>query len=676
MGFIVQETCSENKKLNLCYVENFRKGTQKKNRVRALCVKTALMESRALDRRIWSQARSLAMFYRSVSSRRLSRHTFKPVSLLVAASLLISLAPNQSRAQAYEKEFTVNAKSLLTIKNRSGRVTVITSDSEKDKATLQANSSGAAVEPGDVSVSGGEIAVRERTAQNRIDLTVHIPKRARVRIESESGMVDVIGDFEMADVFTNTGTIHADVPLDAVKFKFIWESSRPRFLSDVELPRVKEGRAGSFSISGALGPHTKKSKHKKQPAESEKTDNENQTVKAEQIEKTVASSPDDAAETSKKSGNTELVQLNFTTQRGIILLNVDPSMAPNDLRERPLTEAARAIVRSGNLPLIEAIRKVSPHLFGDYARTLPPPQREPSLVNLRPPGELATRVTPLLMRVNASVTDYHGRAIAGMQLADFAVYEDGAERKIVNVTPATEPFNLLLLLDVSGSVEERIDFIRKAARDFLNTASPQDRISIISFREDIQIISGFSTDRSMLSKKLDDIEAGGATALYDALGYILSDTLKPLRGERTAIVILSDGDDNKSFVPFPAIIEATSESGALIYPLYVPSGLIPESSVPQPSITVDPLRTRYLTITTRAAEEGQKLATASGGVFYSIKRLEDLQKAYDDVVAQLRTAYTITYASNADGTGHRRIRVRANREGASVRLSPVVSAPN
>jgi len=616
------------------------------------------------------------MFYRFVSSRSLSRRIFKPVSSFVAASLLVSLAPNQSRAQAYEKEFTVNAKTLLTIKNRSGRVTVITSDSEKDKATLQASSSGAPVERSDVSVSGSEITVRERTAPNRIDLTVHLPKRARVKIESESGMVDVIGDFEVADVFTNTGTIHADVPLDAVKFKFIWESSRPRFLSDVELPRIKEGRAGSFSISGVLGPNTKRSKHKKHSAESENTDNEKQTVKDEQIEKTVETNSDPAAQTAKQPGTPELVQLNFTTERGIILLNVDPSMAPNDLHERPLTEAARAIVRSGNLPLIEAIRKVSPHLFGDYAKTLPPPQREPSLVNLRPPGELATRVTPLLMRVNASVTDHQGRAIAGMQLADFAVYEDGAERKVVNVTPTTEPFNLVLLLDVSGSVEERIDFIRKAARDFLNTASPQDRISIISFREDIQIISGFSTDRGMLSKKLDDIDAGGATALYDALGYILSDTLKPLRGERTAIVILSDGDDNKSFVPFPAIIEATSESGALIYPLYVPSGLIPESSVPQPSITVDPLRTRYLTITTRAAEEGRKLATASGGVFYSIKRLEDLQKAYDDVVAQLRTAYTITYASNADGTGHRRIRVRANREGASVRLSPVVSAPN
>ena len=55
-----------------------------------------------------------------------------------------------------------------------------------------------------------------------------------------------------------------------------------------------------------------------------------------------------------------------------------------------------------------------------------------------------------------------------------------------------------------------------------------------------------------------------------------------MRGERTAIVAMSDGDDNKSFLPFPALLEAISESGALIYPLYVPSGLIPESSVPKP----------------------------------------------------------------------------------------------
>jgi VWFA-related protein len=582
--------------------------------------------------------------------------------------LLRSAAHAQS--PAYEKELTGGGKANLTIRNRNGRVSVVSSDDEKSRTSFQATSAGAAVAPADVNVSGSEITVRER--RERIDLTVHVPKRSRVKIETDTGMVDVIGDFEAAEVLTNTGTIHADVPLDALKFKFLWQSSHPRFLSDVELPAIKEGRAGAFSISGTLGPDAKRKKQKRKPAT---TADENPDAADDKVvPNNTATKPDDNTE--KPPEKQELVQLSFITQRGVILLNVDPAMAPNDLRERPLTEAARAIVRSGDGPLIDAIRKVSPRMFGDFARTLPPPRSEPSLVTLRPPGELATSVSAQLMRVNASVTDRNGRAIPGMSNSDFAVYEDGSERKVVDVTPATEPFNLVLLLDVSGSVEERIDFIRKAARDFLSTASPQDRISIISFHSDIRVISGFSTDRRLLSKKLDEIDAGGATALWDALGYTLVDTLKPMRGERTAVVILSDGDDNKSFVPFPAILEATIESGALIYPLYVPSGLIPESSVPRPSITVDPMRTRYLTITTRAAEEGQKLATVSGGVFYPIKRLEDLQKAYDDVVAQMRTAYTITYAAGADGKSHRRIRVRANRDGASVRLSPVVAAPH
>jgi VWFA-related protein len=276
------------------------------------------------------------------------------------------------------------------------------------------------------------------------------------------------------------------------------------------------------------------------------------------------------------------------------------------------------------------------------------------------------------MRFNASVMDRNGRAIPNMHESDFTVFENGIERQVTNVSPANEPFNLILLLDVSGSVEERMDFIRKAARDFLKTASRQDRISIISFRDDIQIISDFTTDRALLSRKLDEIDAGGGTALYDALGYVLAEPIKRLRGERTAVVIMSDGDDNKSFLPFPAILEALGESGVLIYPLYVPSGLIPETSVPKPEITIDPLRTRYLTLTTRADEEGRKLAAASGGVYYPIKRIEDLQRAYNDVVLQLRTAYTITYASNSVSSTAPRIRLRTNREGASVKLSPVV----
>ncbi len=553
------------------------------------------------------------------------------IRALTAIPVLIILCFS-AFAQGYKSEIEAPEKVSLVVKNLDGRVSVIASEEQQKKVTIEAKSTGAAVAAEDVKVeskgSDIHIDVRPRGEKNRIDIVVTIPTRSKVEVEGQAGAVDVIGSVESAVVKTDTGTIHADVPLDAVKFNFVWEASKPRYMSDVELPDIKEKAGGVYKLSGRLG------------------------------EKDVK----------KEDG---LVALDFRTQRGVVLLNIDPERAPSDLRERPLTEAARAIVRSGDSELVQAIRKVSPKMFGDYAKTLPPPEKEPELVRRAPPGRIVSAVAPQLMRFNASVTDRNGRAIGGMRESDFTVWENGVERRVTNVSPANEPFNLVLLLDVSGSVEERMDFIRKAARDFLRTTSPQDRISIISFRDDIQVISDFSTDRAMLSRKLDEIDAGGGTALYDALGYVLSEPLRKLRGERTAIVVMSDGDDNKSFLPFPAILEALLESGALVYPLYVPSGLIPEGSVPKPEITIDPLRTRYLTLTTRAEVEGRKLATVSGGIYYPIRRLEDLQKAYDDVVAQLRSAYTITYASNSVSASPR-VRVRTNRDGASVRLSPVV----
>ncbi|MGH9970641.1 MAG: VWA domain-containing protein [Pyrinomonadaceae bacterium] len=568
--------------------------------------------------------------------QKFTKQLYDPKRLLLrslGALCLLTATSWPALAQSYQRELDTPEKVSISVKSNNGRVSVIAADEQQKKVTVEAVSRGAAVDATDVKIvaNGGvmEIEVRDRGERDRIDLVVRMPVRSKAVVESKAGAVDIIGNFEAAEVTTNTGTIHADVPLEALKFNFLWQASRPRYLSDVELPEIKEKRGGVFSISGNLG--------------------------------------------EKKPKKEERVQLDFLTQRGVVLLNVDPAMVPSDLRERPLTEAARAIVRSGDSQLIDAIRKVSPRMFGDYAKTLPPLEKEPTLVRRAPPGQVVTAIAPQLMRLNASVTDRNGRAIGGMRETDFSVYENGVERQVTNVVPTHEPFNLVLLLDVSGSVEERMDFIRKAARDFLNTASPQDRISIISFRDDIQVISGFSTDRRLLAQKLDEIDAGGATALYDALAYVLADPLKTLRGERTAIVVMSDGDDNKSFVPFPAVLEAISESGALIYPLYVPSGLIPESSVPKPELTIDPLRSRYLTLTTRAEEEGRKLAAASGGVYYPIRRLDDLQRAYDDVVLQLRTAYTITYASNSNPSGGRRVRVRANREGASVRLSPVVN---
>src|SRR5437016_14092903 len=117
------------------------------------------------------------------------------VLFFISGTFLVCLT-SLIRAQTYERELNTNAKSLVTIKNRNGRVSVIASENETDKPSLKATSTGAPVEPGDITVSSNEIVVRERPY--RIDITVHVAKRARVRVESEAGMIDVIGDFEIA----------------------------------------------------------------------------------------------------------------------------------------------------------------------------------------------------------------------------------------------------------------------------------------------------------------------------------------------------------------------------------------------------------------------------------------------------------------------------------------------
>ena len=568
------------------------------------------------------------------AASRLSRFN-KKTSITLCAMFVFVGGANAARAQSLERQLTTPEKVTVQVKNGSGRVVVISSDEPKGKVSISAVSVGESIAEGDVTsvVSGQrvEIDVRDGTRRNRIDLTVRVPNRAKIKITTEAGAVDVIGDFTSAEVATQTGTIHAEVPLDSVKLNFVWLSSSPRFLSDVELPKVKEKAGGRFVINGRLG--------------------------------------------DKKAKKDTRIELEFVTHRGVVLFNVDPSRVPPDLRDRPLTAAARAIVQSGNANLIEAIRRVSPKLFGDYAKTLPPRVEAPSLVGLRPPGHFATEIAPQLMRVQANVTDRQGRAVTGLNAGDFMVVENGEERSVTSVEPTTAPFNLVLLLDVSGSVTERIDFIRKAARNFLSTVSAQDRIAIVSFRNDIQLISTFTTDRGLLSKRLDLIDAGGSTAMYDALAYVLVETLRPLRGERCAIVIMSDGDDNRSFVPFESLIDEVLESGALVYPLYIPSGLIAEGRTPGADSTSDPLRSRYLTLTTRAEGEGKRLASISGGVYYPIKRMEDLQLAYDDVIAQLRMSYTVTYSSNLDVAGQKRVRLRARRKDVSVRLSPIVNVP-
>jgi VWFA-related protein len=468
----------------------------------------------------------------------------------------------------------------------------------------------------------------------------------------------VIGDLEAISVTTETGTIATDIPAHDIRYSLNWRESRPRFLSDFELEKVKEGAAGRFSIKG------------KYQAESP------------------ASVAGNAAEPDSKEGNgtaatgapktkgqkPDTIVLDFTTDRGIILINVPPTEVMSDLRERPLTDAAKAIIRSGDTLLTDAIRRASPKYFGDYTRTLPPYRREPGITVL--PSANGIKVSSI-KTASVRVTDMQNRAVPGLTAADFEATESGESREVLSARPTTAPVNLVLLVDVSGSVENYVTFIRKSARAFITTADPNDKISIILFNDDVKELTGFSTDRRKLSESLDTFDAGGPTAYYDALGFTITDVLRPFRGERTAIVVLSDGDDNRSFLPFDSLMGSIEESGALIYPLYVPTSLIAAASS-DPASAVDPLRSRYLSndLTSKADAEGKRLAQISGGVYYPITQLSQIQTAYDDIVVQLRTSYDVRFRSEittADGKPSPRLKIRTKRPNTFVQIRRVTT---
>ena len=586
-------------------------------------------------------------------------------------------------AQTLQRDFSLAENGSIQITNLYGRISV---EAQADKETVEAETEDISDKTGKVFLTSEnakesdlkivtdnkhlEIIVVPTTAQSRIDLKLTIPAGTKVKIETRDGEARLEGKIESAEIKTETGTIAANVPLDDLKYDFVWTDSRPRFLSDVELEEADEKAAGKFVINGKLGEKDEKGKSKKEKVKSKEGEENSQANEQSAIQTT----KDEGQKTKDKNQKPKTIKLKFTTARGIILLNVNPNEVPSDLRERPLTEAAKAIVRSGDSLLTEAIRRASPKYFGEYAKTLPPRKSFPILNESK---NFQNAANSPIKRVLARVTDINNRAVADLKREDFEVFESNETREILSVKQTSAPFNLVLLLDVSGSVDNYVDFIRKSARNFVNTVSPNDKIAIIIFNEDVKTLSTFSVDKGKLSTSLDTFDAGGGTAFYDALAYALAETLRPLKGERTAIVVLSDGDDNRSFLAFDSLLGSIQESGALIYPLYVPSGLIAASANNQASSSVDPLRSRYMGLTTKADQEGAKLAQISGGVYYPITQLGDLQKAYDDIVIQLRTAYSITFRSDVaeirDNRASPRLRVKVKRGNSFVKLGSVIA---
>jgi VWFA-related protein len=261
-----------------------------------------------------------------------------------------------------------------------------------------------------------------------------------------------------------------------------------------------------------------------------------------------------------------------------------------------------------------------------------------------------------LVNLSVSVYDRGGRPITGLKPDQFEVLESGAAQKVAVAGSEEVPFNLALLLDLSGSTIRDRRAMKEAARRFVGVTRPQDRIAVYALSGgQFKVISPLSADHGKTLQSIEGIpELTGSTPLYAAIVLAWDEELSRRPAERDAIIVISDGIDDsieqgKSPLSFDRLRRAAAVTPALIYPVYLDS--------------------RNIFYGARARRQMEELAAASGGRLFSARSVEDLEPVYAQVAEELRSVYTIAYYpkdQNFDGRW-RRVQVRVKSLGVRVR---------
>ncbi|MGE0131727.1 MAG: VWA domain-containing protein [Blastocatellales bacterium] len=276
------------------------------------------------------------------------------------------------------------------------------------------------------------------------------------------------------------------------------------------------------------------------------------------------------------------------------------------------------------------------------------PQKPPEKKPTPEPEAEPIRINSNLVAVPVSVTDAQGNPIRNLTAEDFQLEEEGAPQQIQTLgEPGKTPIELALLFDVSRSVRNRFDFEREAAGRFLKEIlKPGDAVSVFSI----------GTTPKLSVPRTDSVEKAiaatnaiqpteEATAFFDTVvraAHHLNDSANP--GVRRVMVVISDGEDTNS--ERFRLGDATREvqrADSLLYAIN-PSG---------PSI-------RLNKISTKGHEGMVRLATETGGVAFLPDKLEDLNRVFSQIAAELQAQYLLGYySSNEINDGKfRRITVR------------------
>ena len=225
--------------------------------------------------------------------------------------------------------------------------------------------------------------------------------------------------------------------------------------------------------------------------------------------------------------------------------------------------------------------------------------------------------------VNATITDASGNHVSGIKQNQFSLFENGAEQEISFFAAEETPFAAVILIDTSGSMEQRVSLARSAAIKFLDGLRDVDSSEIYRFDSKVVLVQKFSNSRDV-GDKFFDLKADGMTALNDAV-YQAAKDLSDRPEKRRAIIVLSDGEDTISRRSADKALKAALAVNASIYTIDM-AGI--ETNGRQ-----------------RAQNQGvlRNFAEKTGGTFIATPGGVAMRETFRKIVEELGRQYTLAY---------------------------------
>lgn len=169
-----------------------------------------------------------------------------------------------------------------------------------------------------------------------------------------------------------------------------------------------------------------------------------------------------------------------------------------------------------------------------------------------------------LVLVNVTVTDPMNRLVTGLDKENFQLFEGSKTEDIKHFSSEDAPLSLGVIFDMSGSMSDKIEKAREAVVEFFKTANPQDEFFLIAFSDRPELLSDFTRSVEEVQGKLVYTVPKGRTALLDAI-YLGLDKMREARNTKKALLIVSDGGDNRSRYTEGEIKNLVKEADVQIY---------------------------------------------------------------------------------------------------------------